>query len=82
MQLGVGWSAPVLNQVENQIRTWQIEYTIINTTKFNSQKLKEVFRFQSPSMSHLSIPYLTIMDIQLEVSSIRGHPLPLEPIEK
>ena len=71
----IDWSAstPSLQQVQNQISTWKSEYSIISATRFESKKMKEVFAFQSPSISHLSIPYLTLLDIQLEAASLKGH---------
>jgi len=75
-QLGgnIDWSAFTLSlqQVENQIRTWKSQYRIVSTTKFESRKMKELSELQSPSLSHLSIPYLTILDIQLEAASLKG----------
>jgi hypothetical protein len=57
-------TGPSLQQIESQIRAWRIEITAIN-------KMKEDFRFQSPSMSHISIPYLSILAVQLEASSVQ-----------
>jgi hypothetical protein len=37
------------------------------------RSLKEAFHFQSPSLSHLSIPYLQILAVQLEAGSLPGH---------
>ena len=66
-------SMPSLQNVENRIRTLQTEFAMIRERQFDSEKMKEIFRFQGPSMSRFSIPYLTIMDIRLEASSLHGH---------
>jgi hypothetical protein len=76
-QLGskVDWSAliPIPQNVESRIRTLQTEFALIKETKFDSEKMKGIFRFQSPSMSRFSIPYLTILDIRLEADSFYEH---------
>jgi hypothetical protein len=66
-------SIPSLQNVESRIRTLQTEFAMARERKFDSEKMKEIFRFQSPSMSRFSIPYLTIMDIRLEASSLHRH---------
>lgn len=67
------WSPPVLTlqNMEDQISSWQGDYKALKTAKFDLEKMKEVFQFQTPSMSHLSIPYLTIMVIQLEAQTLQ-----------
>jgi len=65
-------STPSLQQLENRIRTWKSQYQIVSTTNFGPGKMKEIFGFQSPSISHLSIPYLTLLAIQLEAKGLKG----------
>jgi hypothetical protein len=41
--------------------------------KFNYARLVELIRFQRPSLSPFSIPYLTIMEVREEASTLQVH---------
>jgi len=50
----------------------------LQEVKSEIKALKNALQFQSPSLSHLSIPYLQILAVQLEAGSLPGHH-PLHP---
>jgi hypothetical protein len=62
-------------QFGNRI-AWSTPAPTFQEVENRIRALKDAFRFQSPSLSHLSIPYLSILAVQLEATSLPGrHPL-------
>jgi hypothetical protein len=71
----VAWSpAQSLWEVETRMRAWQIEDggAVPATPGLDPEEAKEVRPFLRLPPSHLTIPYLSMLDIQLEAVSLRG----------
>ncbi len=57
----LGWFLPLHSLKEMQHQAW-----------FDSGSIGNVFRFQSPSMSPFSIPYLTIKEVREDALLLQG----------
>jgi len=58
-------------QFGNRI-VWSTPAPTLHEVENQIKAFKAAFRFQSPSLSHLSIPYLSILAVQREAKSLPG----------
>jgi len=65
----------VFPQIGNRI-VWSTPAPTLREVESEIRTLTEAIRFESPSPSRLSLPYLSILAVQLEATSLaKHHPL-------